>query len=56
MEHNHKNITNDVAYFAESAYITNEVVEALLALCETPEDQQKLARMGFVKNAFESRA
>lgn len=54
MEHNHTH--NEVAYFAESALITNDVIEGILALCETPEDQQKLARMGFVKNAFESKA
>lgn len=58
MEHNHThtNVENDVRYFAESAYITNDVVEALYALCETPEDKQKLVRLGFVKNDFEERA
>lgn len=46
----------EVAYFSESAYITNDVVEALYELAETPEDKEKLSRLGFVKNAFEATA
>lgn len=43
-------------YFAESALITNDVVEALYNLCEGPEDKAKLAKLGFVKNSFEETA
>lgn len=48
MEHNHTpntNHANEVAYFAESQYITNEIVDILYSLCETPEDKAKLVRL-----------
>lgn len=47
---------NSAEYFAESAYITNDVVDALIALCETDDDKQKLKELGFVKNAYEDKA
>lgn len=45
---------NSQAYFSESAYIDNELIDELLAICETDEDRQALKRMGFVKNPYES--
>lgn len=46
----------EVAYFSESALITNEVIEALYELAESPEDVAKLQRLGFVKNMYEEKA
>jgi hypothetical protein len=47
---------NRQAYFTESSYIDNELIDELLALCETDEDKQTLKRMGFIKNPYESAA
>lgn len=47
---------NVAAYFAESAYITNDVVDALLELCETEEDKRKLKALGFSRNPYEDTA
>ena len=55
--HSHGETTPNVAaYFAESAYITNDVVEGLLALAATDEDKQKLKALGFTKNPYEETA
>lgn len=52
--HHHGPIPENVAaYFAESAYITNDVIDALLELCETEEDKRKLKALGFSRNAYE---
>jgi SPP1 gp7 family putative phage head morphogenesis protein len=56
-EHSHGPIPENVAaYFAESAYITNDVVDALLELCETEEDKRKLKALGFSRNPYEDTA
>ena len=47
---------NRQAYFAESSYIDNELIDQLLALCESEADKQALKRMGFVKNPYEQAA
>lgn len=56
-EHSHGVIpANVAAYFAESAYITNEIVDELVSLCETDEDKAKLKALGFVRNPYEDAA
>ena len=49
-------VSHDAQYFAESHYITNAVIDDLVALCETDEDRQKLKELGFVRNAYEDKA
>ena len=45
-----------LAYFAESALITNALIDDLYALCETDADRAKAKALGFVKNAYEDKS
>ncbi len=59
MTHKHTHGTpspNVVAYFAESAYITNDVVDALVAMCASDADKERLSSLGFVRNPYEDTA
>lgn len=54
MENSIQILTNPAkaAYFAESAMITNEVVEKLYEAAASPEDRQKLKALGFIQNPY----
>mgnify|MGYP002141662617 CR=1 FL=1 len=50
-------LSDDVSqYFAESAYITNDVIDALYAMCASDEDRQKLKTFWFIRNPYEETA
>ncbi len=52
----HELSENVSLYFAESAYITNDVIDALYAMCESDEDRQKVKAFWFIRNPYEDTA
>jgi hypothetical protein len=40
----------------DNPIITNDIIDELYKLAESPEDIEKMKALGFVKNAFEERA